>query len=173
MLLWQCSRWRSEKINSILPGCKTLMQLWEFLVKQRVGPRDIVARECGVFVWIVIYSAFIFQVKSSAFSNSTQSISGLYLLYIWRISYKAEDLEEKSVLALVAGEVTAGHGTGSKAIRASSQEERQSWIFPPLNTGFCEPPLEELCPVFNWTLETKSEEQRTIAGSCGSNGDKS
>lgn len=155
MLLWQWSCWRSEKINSVLPGCKTLMQRWEFLVKQRVRPRDIVARECGVFVWIVIYSDFIFQVKSSAFSNFMQSISGLYLHHIWRISNKPEDLEKKSVLALVAGEITTGHGTGSKAIRASSQEELQSWIFPPLNTGFCEPPVEEPCPVFNWTLETK------------------
>lgn len=34
--------------------------------------------------------------------------------------------KKKIVLALVAGEITAGHGTGSKAIRASSQEEIQS-----------------------------------------------
>lgn len=53
-----------------------------------------------------------------------------YLVYIYIISEElAINLKiwkKKSVLALVAGEITTGHGTGSKAIRASSQEEIQS-----------------------------------------------
>lgn len=51
---------------------------WGFLGKQRVGPRNIVSRECGILVRTVIYGAVVLQRKNSASSNFMQSIFALH-----------------------------------------------------------------------------------------------
>lgn len=131
---------------------------WGFLGKQRVRPRDIVSRECGILVWTVIYGALVLQMKSSASSNFMQSIFALHKTYHTLPEKLAINLKKCTLLETLGriclswsrSQLWTWHKQHGCQVLISGRNTKLN--ISSLNTDFCEPPVEELCPVFNQTL---------------------